>query len=172
MGKNLLNSDGKIALFHETIRLDFNLPKYSVIEQKDPNPSVMSYDFLKQYMENNDKEGVAEFNLTVSPTMLDSVKTNQEHKQVRTSLLGINHKENSWFKKIKDYVDEYRRSKFDVIHFFSEVKIQTENEMKQYRDRIKDYILMLGYAERSGQHAEDPRTDHDEVDVGAAAARR
>ena len=153
MGKNLLNNDGKIALFHETIRLDFNLPKYSVIEQKDPNPSVMSYDFLKQYMENNDKEGVAEFNLTVSPTMLDSVKTNQEHKQVRPYLLDRKHKENSWFKKIKDYVDEYRRSKFDVIHFFSEVKIQTENEMKQYRDRIKDYILMLGYAERSGQHA-------------------
>lgn len=158
MGKNLLNSDGKIALFHETIRLDFNLPKYSVIEQKDPNPSVMSYDFLKQYMESNDKEGVAEFNLTVSPTMLDSVKTNQEHKQVRTSLLGINHKENSWFKKIKDYVDEYRSSKFDVIHFFSEVKIQTENEMKQYRDRIKDYILMLGYAERSGQYALKEKT--------------
>ena len=47
MGKNLLNSDGKIALFHEAIRLDFNLPKYAVIEQKDPNPSVMSYDFLR-----------------------------------------------------------------------------------------------------------------------------
>ena len=153
-GENWFEFDTVIASpNYETIRLDFNLPKYSVIEQKDPNPSVMSYDFLKQYMESNDKEGVAEFNLTVSPTMLDSVKTNQEHKQVRTSLLGINHKENSWFKKIKDYVDEYRRSKFDVIHFFSEVKIQTENEMKQYRDRIKDYILMLGYAERSGQYA-------------------
>lgn len=95
MGNNLLNNDGKIALFHETIRLDFNLPKYSVIEQKDPNPSVMSYDFLKQYMESNDKEGVAEFNLTVSPTMLDSVKTNQEHKQVIMPLLDRKHKESS-----------------------------------------------------------------------------
>ena len=43
MGKNLLNSDGKIALLHETIRLDFNQPKYSVIEHKDPNPREMSY---------------------------------------------------------------------------------------------------------------------------------
>ena len=56
MGKNLLNSDGKIALFHETIRLYFNLHIYFVIEQKEIYRSVMFYDFLNQYMESNDKE--------------------------------------------------------------------------------------------------------------------
>lgn len=157
MGQKLLNENGKIAILNHEIRIDTSLPKYQIIGNDEPNPSLMSYEFLNSYIKEQDTQGIGDFNIKFSPLLLKLSNVNNNYKRslIIPNDSTSNKKKhiNLVIKKIKSYIDKYREQRFDVIRFFSEVKIQTEEEMKSYQNRIKEYILTIGYAERSGQNA-------------------
>ena len=56
-------------------------------------------------------------------------------------------------KKIQQNKEKKIANKFDVIKFFSDVKLSAEDEATKYRDRLAEYVNCIGIAEKSGQIA-------------------
>lgn len=122
----------------------------------------ISYDVLKDYFTEKFK-GVADFNVTLSDTMrhnLNRISLSSREIIFDTNGRSRTDKE-SLFTVIKDFFrrkkgkkeEDKLDKKFDVIRFFSNVKLSTKEEAEKYKDRINEYISCIGYAEKSGQKA-------------------
>lgn len=205
--KPLLTSDKKKVALLESIKIDETLPKFkrmeALKEQKEKssedgelmtNPRfskasindvskyVKSYEELKKYfIENGDKEGVTDFNLTISENMrkiLDRIEWDGDARSIFSEedyTVGgdgflyrsdqIVPKNASLWWKIKAHFKNKRKlnkkkkeekrlvEKFDVVSFFSNVKLSMEEEVNKYKNRISEFITCIGYTEESGQTA-------------------
>lgn len=193
--KPLLTLDKNNVALLQCVEIDYNLPKYRRMEtlkkQKenisedeelmgdihplktsinDVSKYVKSYEELKKYfIENGDKEGVTDFNLTISENMrkiLDRIQWNNDKDFDSIFLLSDNITPDNpslWW-KIKEYFRNKKKinkevkdekklvEKFDVVSFFSDVKLSME-EINKYKNRISEFINCIGYTEESGQIA-------------------
>lgn len=124
---------------------------------------TIDYSTLQEWLNNHEKESITDFNVTLS----DKMRNNIEQLSVRDRRLswqieGMNipQKETLWnvikgyFKKKNKQKQEKKNiNKFDVVKFFDNVKLATQSEVEQYRNRLADYITCIGYAEKAGQVA-------------------
>lgn len=125
---------------------------------------TIDYEVLKDWLENHANESISDFNITLSDKM--------RHNLEKVSAKGITfswqvngqseipHKDSlfrtiqNYFRKSKEEKIEKRQiAKFDVVKFFNEVKLATEDEANKYRNRLNEYITCIGYAEKAGQTA-------------------
>lgn len=125
---------------------------------------TIDYETLKTWLETHEDETISDFNITLSDKM--------RHNLEKVSAKGITfswqvngqseipHKDSlfrtiqNYFRKSKEEKIEKRQiAKFDVVKFFNEVKLATEDEANKYRNRLNEYITCIGYAEKAGQVA-------------------
>lgn len=121
----------------------------------------ISYNELKKYFSEK-FNGIADFNVSLSETMRNNLRQisgsdsfilaagtqNLPQKETVISVLK------KFFKKKKEEKQEKEiEKKFDVIRFFSNVKLSAKEEADKYKDRLDEYISCIGYAEKSGQKA-------------------
>lgn len=124
----------------------------------------ISYNVLKNYFSGK-SNGIVDFNVSLSETMRNNLKQisgsdrfivtstnsivqNRYQKETIISVLK------NFFKNKKEEKQKKEiEKKFDVIRFFSNVKLSTKEEANKYKDRLDEYISCIGYAEKSGQKA-------------------
>ena len=152
------NNREKIGDYIGSTNEDFSSP---INFDRSLNLREISYDTLKEYFSEKFK-GIAEFNVTLSDSMRHNLsKTmefpgfeigmNSQSKHEKETVFTVLKK---FFSKKKEEKEEKKiEQKFDVIKFFSDVKLSTSEEAEKYRDRLDEYISCIGYAEKSGQKA-------------------
>lgn len=125
---------------------------------------TIDYETLKTWLETHEDETISDFNITLSDKMRHNIeKTSAKGITFSWQVNGqseIPHKDSlfrtiqNYFRKSKEEKIEKRQiAKFDVVKFFNEVKLATEDEANKYRNRLNEYITCIGYAEKSGQTA-------------------
>ena len=180
MRKSVLNREQtRVLLFQSLITLDKDLPKYKTLEElkavqpkddkneflKQPSDSYsglseLSYDSIKEYFE-KEVTDVADFNLNLSDTMRKTMERTRIPFAGPIEIEGASSQPKSLWETIRDYFlrknerrEERKKSdKFDVLQFFANVKLSTKEEGYKYKDRLKEYVTCIGYAESSGQKA-------------------
>lgn len=169
----MLTNDGKrLQLFRGGIEVDKKLPKWSVVLNKATDNIVdkVSLDTLLD-------GPISNLNVTIGEGLLNSLR----NQKFSTSSFTIENREVSdgSVKRLNSESDEkvgffkriFRRSKknaidltskdeepieeyqLDILEFFSEVKLTSQNAKDSYIDRIKGYITAIKNAEISGQVA-------------------
>ena len=126
---------------------------------------TIDYETLKTWLDTHEDEAISDFNITLSDKM--------RHNLEKTSTRGVtfswqvnnqnnaNEKNDSLFRTIINYfkksnkekIEKRKIEKFDVVKFFNNVKLATEDEANKYRNRLNEYITCIGYAEKAGQVA-------------------
>ena len=181
----------RVNLFLSPIVLDKDLPKYKLMNKKKSLEKVnnvsnnetefnlyfnkyddisnglveINYDSLKDYFQNNAKENMTDFNLTLSDKMRHNIEKTTLISGSNNFTLSIggktdSEKENLWnvirsfFKKKKAKKEEKEKvQKFDVVKFFANVKLSSSEEANKYRNRLNEYVACIGYTEKTGQVA-------------------
>lgn len=154
--------------------------KLSTPFEKDKITSL-DYETLKKFFIENNPDNITDFNLKISSKMRDIIKrTNMESSRfvIRDNSIFLNNNISSRDDKnenkgnktsltsfIKNYFKgrstnvndnsngEDEEEKFDVIRFFSDVKITDKKTQESYRNRITEFINCIGYTEQTGQTA-------------------
>ena len=168
----------RVNLFLDTIKLDQDLPKYKIMAEKkasekkdkqynseftvlDNKLAEISYETLRDYFANNAKENMTDFNLTLSDKMRHNIgKITMTTSNVVRWESKHPEKETLWntvkryFRK-KNTEKQEKRSiqKFDVVKFFADVKLSSNEEANKYRNRLNEYVACIGYTEKTGQAA-------------------
>lgn len=134
--------------------------------------TTLSYDTLRKYFIEKSENEITDFNINVSDKMRRTIDKTHLASSLNNSISwgnpsrlnaidGHDGSKSSLWRVIRNYFktknnvneDEKIAKRFDVIHFFSEVKNLTVEESEKYRDRIEEYINCIGYTEKSGQVA-------------------
>lgn len=126
---------------------------------------IMSYENLKNYFLSKTEINIKDFNIDITEKMRDianktkgnarftvedsSMMTNTDNR--KKSL--VDNIKDFFSKKIQQNKEKKIANKFDVIKFFSDVKLSAEDEATKYRDRLAEYVNCIGIAEKSGQIA-------------------
>ena len=126
---------------------------------------IMSYENLKNYFLSKTEINIKDFNIDITEKMRDianktkgnarftvedsSMMTNTDNR--KKSL--VDNIKDFFSKKIQQNKEKKIANKFDVIKFFSDVKLSAEDEATEYRDRLAEYVNCIGIAEKSGQIA-------------------
>lgn len=126
---------------------------------------IMSYENLKNYFLSKTEINIKDFNIDITEKMRDianktkgnarftvedsSMMTNTDNR--KKSL--VDNIKDFFSKKIQQNKEKKIANKFDVVKFFSDVKLSAEDEATKYRDRLAEYVNCIGIAEKSGQIA-------------------
>ena len=126
---------------------------------------IMSYENLKNYFLSKTEINIKDFNIDITEKMRDianKIKGNARFTVEDSSMMTItDNRKKSLVDNIKDFFSKKIQqnkekkiaNKFDVIKFFSDVKLSAEDEATKYRDRLAEYVNCIGIAEKSGQIA-------------------
>ena len=126
---------------------------------------IMSYENLKNYFLSKTEINIKDFNIDITEKMRDianKIKGNARFTVEDSSMMTItDNRKKSLVDNIKDFFSKKIQqnkekkiaNKFDVIKFFSGVKLSAEDEATKYRDRLAEYVNCIGIAEKSGQIA-------------------
>lgn len=126
---------------------------------------IMSYENLKNYFLSKTEINIKDFNIDITEKMRDianKIKGNARFTVEDSSMMTItDNRKKSLVDNIKDFFSKKIQqnkekkiaNKFDVIKFFSDVKLSPEDEATKYRDRLAEYVNCIGIAEKSGQIA-------------------
>ena len=126
---------------------------------------IMSYENLKNYFLSKTEINIKDFNIDITEKMRDianKTKGNARFTVEDSSMMTItDNRKKSLVDNIKDFFSKKIQqnkekkiaNKFDVIKFFSDVKLSAEDEATKYRDRLAEYVNCIGIAEKSGQIA-------------------
>ena len=126
---------------------------------------IMSYENLKNYFLSKTEINIKDFNIDITEKMRDianKIKGNARFTVEDSSMMTItDNRKKSLVDNIKDFFSKKIQqnkekkiaNKFDVIKFFSDVKLSAEDEAAKYRDRLAEYVNCIGIAEKSGQIA-------------------
>lgn len=127
---------------------------------------IMSYENLKNYFLSKSEVNIKDFNIDITEKMRDianRTKGNASFGIVDGSPMFnvTNNRRKGLVDNIKDFFGKKIRqnkekkiaNKFDVVKFFSDVKLSAEDEATKYRDRLAEYVNCIGIAEKSGQTA-------------------
>lgn len=126
---------------------------------------IMSYENLKNYFLSKTEINIKDFNIDITEKMRDianKIKGNARFNVEDSSMMTItDNRKKSLVDNIKDFFSKKIQqnkekkiaNKFDVIKFFSDVKLSAEDEATKYRDRLAEYVNCIGIAEKSGQIA-------------------
>lgn len=126
---------------------------------------IMSYENLKNYFLSKTEINIKDFNIDITEKMRDianKIKGNARFTVEDSSMMTItDNRKKSLIDNIKDFFSKKIQqnkekkiaNKFDVIKFFSDVKLSAEDEATKYRDRLAEYVNCIGIAEKSGQIA-------------------
>lgn len=126
---------------------------------------IMSYENLKNYFLSKTEINIKDFNIDITEKMRDianKTKGNARFTVEDSSMMTItDNRKKSLVDNIKDFFSKKIQqnkekkiaNKFDVIKFFSDVKLSAEDEAAKYRDRLAEYVNCIGIAEKSGQIA-------------------
>lgn len=127
---------------------------------------IMSYENLKNYFLSKSEINIKDFNIDITEKMRDIANrtkgsasfgivdgspmmsiTNNRRKGLVDNIKDF------FGKKIQQNKEKKIANKFDVVKFFSDVKLSAEDEAAKYRDRLAEYVNCIGIAEKSGQTA-------------------
>lgn len=126
---------------------------------------IMSYENLKNYFLSKTEINIKDFNIDITEKMRDianKTKGNARFTVEDSSMMTItDNRKKSLVDNIKDFFSKKIQqnkekkiaNKFDVLKFFSDVKLSAEDEATKYRDRLAEYVNCIGIAEKSGQIA-------------------
>lgn len=126
---------------------------------------IMSYENLKNYFLSKTEINIKDFNIDITEKMRDianKTKGNARFTVEDSSMMTItDNRKKSLVDNIKDFFSKKIQqnkekkiaNKFDVVKFFSDVKLSAEDEATKYRDRLAEYVNCIGIAEKSGQIA-------------------
>lgn len=126
---------------------------------------IMSYENLKNYFLSKTEVNIKDFNIDITEKMRDianKTKGNARFTVEDSSMMTItDNRKKSLVDNIKDFFSKKIQqnkekkiaNKFDVVKFFSDVKLSAEDEATKYRDRLAEYVNCIGIAEKSGQIA-------------------
>ena len=126
---------------------------------------IMSYENLKNYFLSKTEIDIKDFNIDITEKMRDianKTKGNARFTVEGSSMMTItDNRKKSLVDNIKDFFSKKIQqnkekkiaNKFDVVKFFSDVKLSAEDEAAKYRDRLAEYVNCIGIAEKSGQIA-------------------
>lgn len=126
---------------------------------------IMSYENLKNYFLSKTEINIKDFNIDITEKMRDianKTKGNARFTVEDSSMMTITDKRKKslvdnikdfFSKKIQQNKEKKIANKFDVVKFFSDVKLSAEDEVTKYRDRLAEYVNCIGIAEKSGQIA-------------------
>ena len=126
---------------------------------------IMSYENLKNYFLSKTEINIKDFNIDITEKMRDianKTKCNARFTVEDSSMMtNTDNRKKSLVDNIKDFFSKKIQqnkekkiaNKFDVIKFFSDVKLSAEDEATKYRDRLAEYVNCIGIAEKSGQIA-------------------
>lgn len=126
---------------------------------------IMSYENLKNYFLSKTEINIKDFNIDITEKMRDianKTKGNARFTVEDSSMMTItDNRKKSLVDNIKDFFSKKIQqnkekkiaNKFDVVKFFSDVKLSAEDEAAKYRDRLAEYVNCIGIAEKSGQIA-------------------
>ncbi len=126
---------------------------------------IMSYENLKNYFLSKTEINIKDFNIDITEKMRDianKTKGNARFTVEDSSMMTItDNRKKSLVDNIKDFFSKKIQQnkekkiadKFDVVKFFSDVKLSAEDEATKYRDRLAEYVNCIGIAEKSGQIA-------------------
>lgn len=126
---------------------------------------IMSYENLKNYFLSKTEINIKDFNIDITEKMRDianKIKGNARFTVEDSSMMTItDNRKKSLVDNIKDFFSKKIQqnkekkiaNKFDVVKFFSDVKLSAEDEATKYRDRLAEYVNCIGIAEKSGQIA-------------------
>ena len=126
---------------------------------------IMSYENLKNYFLSKTEINIKDFNIDITEKMRDianKIKGNARFTVEDSSMMtNTDNRKKSLVDNIKDFFSKKIQqnkekkiaNKFDVIKFFSDVKLSAEDEATKYRDRLAEYVNCIGIAEKSGQIA-------------------
>ena len=126
---------------------------------------IMSYENLKNYFLSKTEINIKDFNIDITEKMRDianKIKGNARFTVEDSSMMTItDNRKKSLVDNIKDFFSKKIQqnkekkiaNKFDVIKFFSDVKLSAEDEATKYRDRLAEYVNCIGIAEKTGQIA-------------------
>lgn len=165
----MLTSDKKhLSLFRNGIDIDKNLPKWSVVLNKVTNNVVdkVSLEALisgpigelniglgKNVLEGlkSSKFSTPEFGMTEN-SVVKNMSQEGEKKESLFKRIFKRHKKNALDASAKDEepIEEFQ---LDVMEFFSQVKLASEEAKNSYVNRIKGYLTAIKNAESSGQIA-------------------
>ena len=129
----------RVNLFLDTIKLDQDLPKYKIMAEKKAS-------------EKKDKQYNSEF------TVLDNKLAEISYETLR-DYFANNAKENmtdfnlTLSDKMRHNIEKRSIQKFDVVKFFADVKLSSNEEANKYRNRLNEYVACIGYTEKTGQAA-------------------
>ena len=173
----VINKNGKVTLFESPIRIDYRLPKYKEeiksIEETNGKPSNknISYDELREFFANK-KRDLRDFNIFVSDKIKDKllnqnrnmnnflsfpdndesgvipILTMVERPTLKERIINFFTKP-----KKKETKEKEETIQFDVLKFFSDVKLSLEQSKEVYKERISEYVTYFGYTEKLGQTA-------------------
>ena len=126
---------------------------------------IMSYENLKNYFLSKTEINIKDFNIDITEKMRDianKIKGNARFTVEDSSMMtNTDNRKKSLVDNIKDFFSKKIQqnkekkiaNKFDVVKFFSDVKLSAEDEATKYRDRLAEYVNCIGIAEKSGQIA-------------------
>ena len=126
---------------------------------------IMSYENLKNYFLSKREIDIKDFNIDITEKMRDianKTKGNARFTVEGSSMMTITDNSRKglidnikdfFSKKIQKNKEKKIANKFDVVKFFSDVKLSAEDEAAKYRDRLAEYVNCIGIAEKSGQIA-------------------
>lgn len=126
---------------------------------------IMSYENLKNYFLSKTEIDIKDFNIDITEKMRDianKTKGNARFTVEGSSMMTITDNRRKglidnikdfFSKKIQQNKEKKIANKFDVVKFFSDVKLSAEDEAAKYRDRLAEYVNCIGIAEKSGQIA-------------------
>lgn len=167
------DSKKRLRIFSEGIKINNDLPKYHV-EGEEKEEDEQSYNTLNNIF-SNEEITQKDLMIKISDSMKKIIKTSNEFNSISSRnrlnrfVLDMNttkpyqNKESSWIERImskfgwrkyKDSTteeDEELGTHFDVYKFFDDVKLEGEKEKEGYKNRVKEYLSMIGTAEKSGQ---------------------
>lgn len=132
---------------------------------------IMSYENLKNYFLSKSEVNIKDFNIDITEKMRDIANKTKGNMHFTNSSMFIpeniamsipdNRRKKSLVDSIKNFFNKKKEenkerkitNKFDVVKFFSDVKLSAEEEATKYRDRLAEYVNCIGIAEKSGQVA-------------------
>jgi hypothetical protein len=129
---------------------------------------IMSYENLKNYFLSKSEINIKDFNIDITEKMRDIANKTKGNMHFTNALsIGTsmyvpdNRHKKSLVDSIKNFFNKKKEenkerkitNKFDVVKFFSDVKLSAEEEATKYRDRLAEYVNCIGIAEKSGQIA-------------------
>ena len=131
--------------------------------RNDDKIETITYDTLKEWVSKGEQD-ITDFNISLSEKMRKNIRNTSfslsDERVIAAYGEGNPEKFTLWntikeyFRKKKDFENKKKiKDNFDVIGFFANVKMATEDEANKYKNRISEYISCIGYTEKTGQVA-------------------